>query len=397
MLEKETERLLAICQQRTIGRGTGISLREILAAEIPGPLRSFFRADVERLLTDELGRAREQTKFDYSHTEVLSLQRQMNSVLVLNYSFAREEYLHKLNDATHLLLNYLLRPQWTLSSFLFNTKPSLTASEIEGMFSYFGAYEYLKEVLLRYLQERQIASLTVGEFQRLVWRIDEEYMGRKDGLQIARLATPVYEFLAFPNFELIKPVPTKAIVKFFEDKRLRILCGFLEDQIRSGKTEVMMDELAILLEDARRTDAEAFQSDESFIKKTSSIETSTNDVPAKEDAASSPAPPQQKHIPPIESVEKNHSVMEQRQMSLADLRTMIAEDDRRRFLKKIFLKDEGHYESTMTSLNAMSSWKQASLFIDEIFIANEVDPYSNDARRFQEIVYQRFFPATQKQ
>jgi hypothetical protein len=44
----------------------------------------------------------------------------------------------------------------------------------------------------------------------------------------------------------------------------------------------------------------------------------------------------------------------------------------------------------------LSSWKQASVFIDEIFIMNEIDPYVQEAVRFTEVAYRRFFPKSVK-
>jgi len=77
-----------------------------------------------------------------------------------------------------------------------------------------------------------------------------------------------------------------------------------------------------------------------------------------------------------------------------DLRALIDARKRKRFLKKVFKKDEAHFDASIDTLNAMTSWKEASVFIDEIFIMNDVDPFSKDAIRFTDLVYSRFFPAS---
>jgi hypothetical protein len=53
VFEKEIERLLSISVNRTIGGSEKISVKEILAAEIPLPLRTLIRIDVEQKLLDE--------------------------------------------------------------------------------------------------------------------------------------------------------------------------------------------------------------------------------------------------------------------------------------------------------------------------------------------------------
>ncbi len=328
MLEKETERLLRNLQERTISKGEAISVKEILAAEIPYPLKVFFRADVERMLIDELRRTRENSRFNYSHREAESLQRQINSILVLNFSFLREEFLQKLDDGVHLILNYLLRPQWTLTSFVFNTNSSVSVSDIKRMLTYFGAYEYLKEVLLRYVEEKKLESLVMNDFHNLLLRIDSEYLQRKEGAELARMTAPMYDFINFsptPSSSAPHTIPlqTKAFVKFFEDKRLRLVCDVLEQHIaQRGVNELTMDQLGEILEQVCRTNPTAFIPDDTFIRKQTGLE-------ADPETPTSPGPPG-----PPRLVERE----QQTRPVLPDLMEFISGEDRRRFIKKIFKK-----------------------------------------------------------
>jgi hypothetical protein len=373
MLEREIERLLTIGRQQTIGKGEAISVKEILAAEIPYPLKVFFRADVDRMLSDELRRWHESSRFTHHHREVESLQRQMNSTLVLNFSFLREEFLQKMEDGVHLLVNYLLRPQWTLTNFLFNTKASIAVSDLKTMLAYFGAYEYLKAVLFRYVDEKKLETLTMNEFQHLAWRIDAEYLKRKGGIEIARLTTPVYDFIHFTPVStsastIDRTLPTKALMKFFEDKRLRIICESLE---KSGQGELSMEQLQALLDETYRSNTDAFTPEEAFLPRQTPLEGGRSPEPVAELQPQAPA------LPPVDLIE---------------LQQLISNDDQRRFIKKIFRKDESYYAASLNALNALSSWKEASVYIDKILIANDVDPYSNEAVRFSEVVHERFFP-----
>lgn len=383
MLEKETERIFKIVVEQTISKGEAVSVRDILAADIPYPVKVFFRADVERMLNEELRRGRLNTRFNYHQREVENLQRQMNSLLVLNFTFLREEYLQKLEDGVHLTLNYLLRPQWTLTNFLFNSSGSITVADMKPMLAYFGAYEYLKDVLFHYVDDGQVETLTLAEFQELIARIDVEYMRRKSGMEVARLATPIYDFVHFSPFSSTRaahtiPVPVKALVKFFDDKRLRVITGALEQKLtRQNLLEVQMEQLQSALDEVCRSNPEALQPDEGFHRQEPPLKITLEHPPAsqKKIIGTQPSPELQQPV-------------------LADLRELISRDDRKRFLKKIFKKDDVRYTSSVQALNAITSWKEASMYIDKILISNDVDPYSNEAVRFSEVVYQRFFPKT---
>ncbi len=393
MLENETERLIRNVEARTIGKNQSVSMREILAAEVPHPLKVFFRSDVERILNDELRRTRTHSRFDYSNGEVEALQRKMNSILVLNFSFLREEFLQKVDDGVHLVLNLLVRPQWTLTSFIFHTNASASVSDVKSMLAYFGGHEYLKEILLRYIDEKRLESLTMNELQNLLLRIDGEYIRRKEGSELARMTGPIYEFINFstppaaPAPHAI-PVQTKVFVKFFEDKRLRLICEVLEQHIaQRGVNELTMDQLGEILEQVRRTNDEAFIPDETFTKKQSALGVAPESPPVVETAEARNERPSSS-----QSFERQQLIqpVREKRAGLPDLNEIISNRDRRRIIKKIFRRDDAQYSAILKALNAMASWKDASVYIDKLFIANEVDPYSRDAVRFLELVQQRF-------
>ncbi|NTW49226.1 MAG: hypothetical protein HGB19_05750 [Chlorobiales bacterium] len=76
---------------------------------------------------------------------------------------------------------------------------------------------------------------------------------------------------------------------------------------------------------------------------------------------------------------------------LKDLRAMISESDRKRFIKRIFKGKEEGYEDALSKLNEARSWREASLFIDEeIFLQYKVDEYSPEAVFFTDIVFDRY-------
>jgi hypothetical protein len=63
---------------------------------------------------------------------------------------------------------------------------------------------------------------------------------------------------------------------------------------------------------------------------------------------------------------------------------------KKKFIKKIFKKEENLYEQELDVLNAKLSWSEAARHIGDIFIMNEIDPYSSIAVKFTEIVHSHF-------
>ncbi len=77
---------------------------------------------------------------------------------------------------------------------------------------------------------------------------------------------------------------------------------------------------------------------------------------------------------------------------LEDLNNMIKGRTRKKIIKKLFKKDEQAFNEFIAKLNAISTWKEASHFIDDTFYERNINPYSKEAIMFSDIVYMRYFP-----
>ncbi len=384
MYEKEIDRLNKLTLIRTIGSAERISLKEVLAAEIPLQLRNMIRVDVEQKLQDELRNNFVNSRFDFSHPEVISLQNRMNSILVLNYSFNRHEYLELVHDAIHLLLNFLMRPQWTLRSFIFDNTTQVSSDAIIKALRNFSGYEYLRDLIVRIIQEKNIKLMTIDEFQSLIWKCDREFIRRKDGYQLAQITLPIYDFINYGNRETKSTVATKGLIKLFEDKGMRKVVDRLQIELQRNVNEISFDELCILLEDLRKT-YDGFEFENTLQKIPAEIVAT---VPHKE------SPVVNITIDESEMVVKNDSTSDHpsAKPQLPPLEKFFDDEERKRFIKKIFRKNEKDFSDAITDINNMSSWKEASKYVDEIYILNEVDLYSPEATLFTEITYNRFFP-----
>ena len=357
MFEEDIATLTDTIARRTIGAAQSIAVKEILAADIPHPMKTFFRADVEALLTDELRRERKATRFFYDHPEVQNLQQQISSILVLHYTFAREEYLKRLDDTVHMMVNYLVRPQWTLANVLFEHDRTISAQGLVRLFRYFGPYEYYRDVISRYMDDKQVTSFSREEFASLLWKVDAGFVRRKTGDELARVLLPLYEFMDFPFKTGTNALPIKAIIRHFEDKGMtQVLLRLEGERVQDAKT-ITRAALAELLEDVRRTIG-AFE------------------VEQPEAPLPPPAPPVA--VPAV----------------TVDLLAAIGEKDRRRFIIRIFKQNESAFHEALLSMGTLPSWKEASKFIDEIYISNEIDPYSYDAERFSGIMFQQYSQTT---
>lgn len=366
MFDHETNLIISTVRERTIMKSPAVAVKDILAADIPLPLKRYFRTEVELRLANELNRLFTNSSFNWEHPEVKSLHNQINSILVLNYQFEKTEFQTMLDDAVHLLLNFLVRPQWTLKNFLFEKDESLSSYTIIRLLRYFEPYDYLKSLLVHYFHERHIESITRKEFSLLLWKLDSQFVKRKSGEELGQLFLPLYQFLDYPDNTNSNAVPTKALSKFCEDKGLQKVMIRLDGEDAMGTTTLTHQALISLLIEIRKTEGpfETEPTDENI-----SIKDTTTD---KE--------------------EQPQELKTKTQTTAVSMLSLFSDSDRKRIVKKVFLHNESAFFNTLQRIDGMTSWKEASAYVDEILINNEVDPYSNEAKRFMEILYQRFFP-----
>ena len=420
MFETEINHIIHVLTAKSIGEGESILLKQLMRgskSDVPRSIKTYYRCEVERWLVEERKSFPKSTKFNYFLPEVQSLFQQMDMLLIYNYRFDRAEFTSVLDEAVHLQFNYLCRPQWTLLSFVFDKISHTPTKDIVFKLGYFSDYRYYGDIVKRYLSNKGLAELNIEEFRNLLLKIDEQVLSRHTSSELADLTKPIFEFINIDDYSPESLVPIDAVMVFFDDKGLTGVKERLEEEReRHTLHHLTMKQLASLIHDVHGTgesgEAEggtegragpgerkvvlpepphpvdagghppsspAYEYDEFFEHKPSR--------PSEQPKAqSSRQAPEEKEVKP----EPPQAIS----ADAIDLRALIDARKRKRFLKKVFKKDEAHFDASIDTLNAMTSWKEASVFIDEIFIMNDVDPFSKDAIRFTDLVYSRFFPAS---
>jgi hypothetical protein len=224
MFDQETAQFFQMLRSNTIGDSSSIGLRSVLESNIPANVKAFFRADVEWLRTQEKAREVRSSKFSFTIPEVRLLDEQIDLLLVNNYTFTRKDFEATADKCIHFLLNYLCRPQWTLSSFFFDAGIRITSDEMLAKLRYCADYSYFRAVLVKYAEARQRTDVGSEEMKRLLKTIDEEVCGNATPKELTVIARPIFDFVGAIRASMQPPlparVPVRALIYFFEDKKL---------------------------------------------------------------------------------------------------------------------------------------------------------------------------------
>jgi hypothetical protein len=77
---------------------------------------------------------------------------------------------------------------------------------------------------------------------------------------------------------------------------------------------------------------------------------------------------------------------------LVNLQSLFSPSEEKTFIKKLFNKDELLFREALDRLNLMADWHDASKYLQEMYITNDVDPFSEEAILFTDKVQRRFLP-----
>jgi hypothetical protein len=381
MLEKETELILEILKERTVGLEATSSLSRVVSSDIPGSVKSFIEAEVHHWLAREIASAPHFTRIGETAPQNKKLIRKHIRALGMEYVFSRKEFLDTLDNAVHFVENYLCRPQWTLTHFLFQKESTISSETLRSHLDYVSEYSYLKVLILRYIERKEWNVIERKTFERLVEQIDREVVKQHSGKELALLIRPLYTFLHLSSDFPERTIPLKPILLFFEDKKLTQLRDAIE---RHCHGEISLLDLSTILEryydlpDEQEYLEQSEGSDNADDPSSSEIS-----FPRDHESASEQQTPQRNH-----SLSLTFAGIEQE--ALPTLDSLITIEQRRMFVQSLFRKDEAYYGTIISSLNDISNWKAASSYLEELFTLNELDPFDSDVVEFTDCIHRRY-------
>ncbi|MBS4027401.1 MAG: hypothetical protein KGZ58_02090 [Ignavibacteriales bacterium] len=454
MFDQELERLSAITQSRTIGSRGSVTLQEILAADIPASIQHYFRHGVEEKFFREWKETEAASRFPYQHPSVKKIKRELQSSLTMNYVFSRKEFLDALDDGIHLMLNYLIRPQWTLASFVFNSRETIDSPKLMELLNGFYEYEYIREITKSVIEKSKMTKFSQEEFRLLLQNLDYEYARRRNVKELAELTQPMYRYFSIGGVHSQSSISTSALIKFFDDKNLSSVSSRLHDAAeRENAEQCSSNDLQKYLEEvyvkngsfvakptatiiSKREEQPKQFYESPVIAREEIVEEKINELeeemystsPTEEEVLALLKKPQTSNLKPPneefdEDVRENQDHARSMLMNKANeasknkplyddsagplfevsgenvvkkietqngIRALISERMKKKFIKKIFKKEESLYEQEIDMLEHKQSWSEAARHIGDIFIANEIDPYSSIAVKFTEIIHSRF-------
>ena len=411
IFESEIESIINAVRAKTIGEGDGILLKKILTTDIHPAIKAYFKAEVEKNLNQERGLEYRSKKFPYSLPEVVSLQHQIDLLLVQNYYFNHQEFESLLDESIHFQFNYLCRPQWTLMNFIFGDQRRVVSAAIEKRLQYCVDYIYFPEIIRQYMIDRGLAEVTYEEFKSLLERIDREVVAKHSSLELAHMTRALFDFVEsgkmIPSEEFKQQtLPINAAIVFFDDKQLADIRVRLEfERDRNMIRHITVDRLADIIEIVRTGNevailqpisvpaadtTEAHQIEKQMEEQITEvvIDSKNRDNITSLQVGEDTALPSKPVLISGENDEQYLAAMPSvKQKEILDL---FPDEECIVFIGKLFTNDEPAFRNVLSEISLMNAWDQVAHYLDALYLANDVDPFSSEAVSFTDRLFAYF-------
>lgn len=372
MFEKEIENVKQKILSLAHNEET-ISFSEIISWNIPQAVKDYFSIYAEKILNEEIFNLLYSKRFDQNSIDFVSVRKKFISTLKNALLFYRSEFEQIVDQATKFAINFILRPEWTLAKIVFKDESLKTKEQIIDTLLCLKEYGYYKELIIKLLERLQSTEVKIDLFERILRRIDEEIVKNASIKNVVSIAEPIFEFFKFANNSSV--VPTEALLIFYTDKGMEKIVKEIElEKDLHGRTKFTIADLEIVL---KRTLKQPPEEQFSAPMEVITIE--------NESKVSKPEPQ-------IEAIDEK--ITQRSDPKLQNLNLLLNEKDKEKFIRKIFRRDREKFFEIINKLNSTNTWKEASSIIESIFAEYEIDPYSNEAVEFTDLIYKRYFPET---
>jgi len=261
MFEREIKFIYDFNLNKVSKLGPYFTFEQLSTLDLHPAILNYISAEIDYIIFEDRQKLLRDSIFDYSGEKIAYYFSLINDEIKktkrLSFEYISKLILH----ASSFTINYLVRPKWTLKKFIYDEGEHRTSGEIKQILNYVYYYNYLKKILISYINSKKILSLNLQEFEELLDKIDK--IGVETNLSNI-LSTALNSMADFFNIgELQKnKIPLQAIELFLEEKNLeqhlrRIRIAFGDDlTIKCSINDIQKEFNAVLTEEEQFEETE---------------------------------------------------------------------------------------------------------------------------------------------
>lgn len=219
MFEREIKFIYDFNLNKVNRLGPYFTFEQLSRIDIHPAILNYISAEIDFLIFEDRQNLLKNSVFDYSGEKISNYFNLISDEVKKSKRFSLEYISKLILHASSFTVNYLIRPKWTLSKFVFDEGDHRTTIEIKQILNYVYYYQYLKKILISYINSKKIISMNSEEFVNLLERVDK--LGIETYLPsiLSHAVKSISDFFNIGEIQKNK-IPFLAIEKFLEEKNL---------------------------------------------------------------------------------------------------------------------------------------------------------------------------------
>ncbi len=219
MFEREIKFIYDFNLNKVSRLGPYFTFEQLTSIDLHPAITNYISAEIDFLVFEDRQTLLKNSVFDYSGEKISNHFIAIGEEVKKSKRFSLEYISKLILHASSFTINYLIRPKWTLAKFVYDEGDHKTTLEIKQILNYIYYYQYLKKILISYINSKKIISMNSDEFKELLDKVDKIGIETSLGSILSNASKSMSDFFNIGEIQKNK-IPFIAIEKFLEEKEL---------------------------------------------------------------------------------------------------------------------------------------------------------------------------------
>lgn len=219
MFEREIKFIYDFNLNKVNRLGPYFTFEQLLASDVHPAILQYISAEIDYLIYEDRQKLLKNSLFDYSGEKISFLFNQISEEAKKSKRFAQEYIAKLILHASSFTVNYLVRPKWTLTKFVFDEDNHKSTNDIKQILNYVYYYKYVNKILVSYINSKKILSMNAQEFEELLNKADKLGVETYLPAILSNALKSMAEFFNIGEIQKSK-IPLSAVEMFLGEKEL---------------------------------------------------------------------------------------------------------------------------------------------------------------------------------
>ncbi len=402
--EKEKQLLAATVRERLIGKKNSVLYKDLLNEKLPTFLNNYLENAVRKLVhTEEPIQLKHSNRFDFSYEKIKILRDSIIQAIEEATIFPKDLLSDIINKTVSLQFDLITRPNSTLIKIFYKKTSDRIQGDILKLLEALDDERIFIKRLIQNIREFDQYHIVIEDFKRIIKKTEKECYFKENLIDnFISDVESLINFLGMIKGYSNNTIKVNLVRLLLNERNLRKYSiafeKFNSDLIDVEKIKQLLDDCIEIEKDSANNEEDDIDSFFMISEAESTI--SGHQIKQRFEKQSYSDEKNCNKVTKITNIDQDISsliierskIEEQPDGPIDQLRNLINDKDEKFLLKRIFENDRMEYDEFIGQLENINNWKDAKERIDIELSARSIQPFSKEALRLGDLVFNRYFP-----